>query len=327
MIRPPDIAWKSRGQRTRVMAAARRVESRLETVADAAPGRMGVAARSTLRAGGKRLRPLLVLLCCRAGRPVPGTAVQAAAAVELLHMATLVHDDVLDRAELRRGRPTVAHEWGPAAATSVGNYLFAAAFAEAVATGDARAVARLSDVAAGLSEGELLQRDESYRSDLAAEEYLRRCELKTGGLFGVSCALGGLVSGLPDVCVAALEEYGRTLGLAFQIFDDILDFSGEPERTGKVPGADVRDGTVTLPLIYAVQARPALAARLERREKDDTEVLAILEEVRRGGALDLARQTALAYIERARACLGACGADIEADLLSQIAGRVVDRYS
>lgn len=326
MTRPPDIAWGSIAERRRFMAAARRVERRLEAVA-AAPGRMGAAAQSTQRAGGKRLRPLLVLLCCRSGQAFPRHAVRAAAAVELLHMATLVHDDVLDRAELRRGRPTVVSEWGPAAATSVGNYLFAAAFAEVVGTGDRAAVARLSDVAAGLSEGELLQMREAHQADITEEDYLRRCGLKTGGLFGVSCALGGLVSGLPERSVEALDAFGGRLGLAFQIFDDVLDFSGEPARTGKVPGADVRDGTVTLPLIYAVAARPSLAARLERRRKDEREVRAILAEVDQSGALVRARETALRFIQQARARLEDCRGHVDVDRLHQIAGRMVDRYS
>jgi len=327
MTRPPDIRWASPAQRRRYVAAARRVEHHLESIAGETPGTMGAAAAATLQAGGKRLRPLLVLLCCHAARRLPRHATRAAAAVELLHMATLVHDDVLDGAELRRGRPTVVSEWGPATATSVGNYLFAAAFAEVVAVGDPRAVARLSNVAAGLSEGELLQMNEAHRADLTPAAYLRRCRLKTGGLFGVSCALGALVSGLPEGSVTALDEYGCSLGLAFQIFDDILDLSGEPARTGKQPGTDVRDGTVTLPLIYAVEEHPDLTTRLRVREKDEKLVAEILRCVEQSAALARARTTALGFIAEARGYLDRCGGEVEVDLLRQIAGRVVDRYS
>jgi len=327
VTRPPDIRWASAAQRRRYVAAARRVERRLESSAGRMPGTMGAAAAATLQAGGKRLRPFLVLLCCNAARRLPPHATRVAAAVELLHTATLVHDDVLDGAELRRGRPTVVSEWGPAVATSVGNYLFAAAFAEVVAVADPRAVARLSTVAAGLSEGELLQMNEAHNVDLTPAAYLRRCRLKTGGLFGASCALGALVSGLPEGSVAALDEYGCSLGLAFQIFDDILDLSGEPARTGKQSGTDVRDGTVTLPLIYAVEEHPDLAARLAVRDKDEELVAEIQRSVRRGAAPARARETALGFIAEARDHLDRCGGEIEVDLLRQIAGRVVDRYS
>jgi geranylgeranyl pyrophosphate synthase len=305
----------------------RRVERLLDGVAAGAPGRLGSPARTTLQAGGKRLRPLLVVLCCRKGRPLSHQAMRAAAAVELLHVATLVHDDVLDRAQLRRGRPTVVNEYGAAMATSVGNYLFAASFAEIVATGDGAAVARLSDAAADLSRGELLQMNEAHKASISAADYLRRCELKTAGLFGVSCALGAMLSGLPEGTVSVLESFGRQLGLAFQVFDDILDLSGDAQRTGKQPGTDIRDGTVTLPLVYAAEERPDLVPLLERRDKDDRIVASILDGVRGSSALERARGSALTLVAQARAQLEGCREGVEADLLSQIAGQVVDRYS
>jgi octaprenyl-diphosphate synthase len=323
----PAVVWASARQKRRVVGAMRRVERCLDDIAAAVPGRLGESAQGTLKAGGKRLRPLLVVLSCRRDRPLPRHAVSAAAAVELLHMATLVHDDVLDEARLRRGRPTVVSEYGPAVATSVGNYLFAASFAEIVATSDRRAVARLNDAAAGLSRGELLQMNEAHHAGISEADYLRRCELKTAGLFGVSCALGAMLSGLSDPMIEALDGFGRRLGLAFQIFDDILDFSGDVQRTGKLPGTDVRDGTVTLPLVYAIQEQPALGPLLERRDKDDRLVASILETVRSGSGLRRSREAALTFIAEARAQLDRCRDLVEADLLSQIAGQVVDRYS
>ncbi len=327
MIRSTEIGWSSPPQRRRVVAAMRRVERRLEGVASAVPGRLGSSAQATLQAGGKRLRPLLVILSCGKDRPLPRHAVRAAAAVAHLHMATLVHDDVLDHACLRRGRPTVVSEHGPAVATSVGNYLLAASFAEVVATGRADAVARLSEVAADLSRGELLQMNGAYRSDITAADYLRRCDLKTAGLFGVSCVLGATLSGLPEQTVGALNGFGRKLGLAFQVFDDILDLSGDAESTGKLPGTDVRDGTITLPLVYALEERPDLAPLLEDRDKGAATVARILETIRSGSALARAREVALALVAEARGHLEDCGDAVETDLLSQIAGRVIDRYS
>lgn len=304
-----------------------RVEARLDEVATAYPGELGASAHTTLQAGGKRLRPLLVILCCRAAAPLPRHAVPAAASVELLHMATLVHDDVLDGARLRRGRPTVVSEHGPRMAMSVGNYLFAGAFAEVVATGSTAAVERLTEAAAGLSRGELLQMNEAFNTAITPDEYLRRCDLKTGGLFGAACALGALVSGLSDAAADSLDRFGRSLGLAFQIFDDILDFSGDARETGKLPGTDVRDGTVTLPLIYAMQSSPDLAQIVGAPVKTEAEVDEVVARVRSGNALDRARALALDHIAHARELLITVDPAVEHELLDRLAGRVVDRYS
>ena len=200
---------------------------------------------------------------------------RGAAAVELLHMATLVHDDVLDRAELRRGRPTVAHRYGPSVAVSAGNYLLARAFSELVGAGVPAAVDLLSATAVGLSEGEVLQRAEAHDVHVGVEAYLRRCERKTADLFSAACALGALLSGGAPEAAGAVGEYGRLIGLAFQVFDDILDCSGDQATTGKRPGTDVRDGTITLPLIYALEVAagaggdppPAGSRRRRRRHR------------------------------------------------------------
>jgi len=324
---PRVLSWRSPAQRRRIAAGMRRAEGRLGSVAHAYPGQLGRSSIATLGAGGKRLRPLLVLLCARRGVPLRAPVIHAAAAVELLHMATLVHDDVIDGAALRRGRPTVVNESGPAVATSVGNYLFAGAFTEAVATADARAVARLSDVAAGLSEGEVNQMREAYDVLVSPEAYLRRCTLKTADLFAVSCRLGAQVTGVEEASVVELEDFGRLMGLAFQIFDDILDFTGDESRTGKKVGTDVRDGTVTLPLVYALEALPELAPLVAQRDKNGGQVRDVVASVRGCGALERAREAALAYIVAARERLAACRADVEKDLLGELAGRVVDRYS
>ncbi len=305
----------------------RRTEDRLAGVAHAYPGQLRQSSIATLGAGGKRLRPLLVLLCARRTASLSAPVIHAAASVELLHMATLVHDDVIDGAALRRGRATVVSESGPAVATSVGNYLFAGAFAEVVATADARAVARLSDVAAGLSEGEVNQMREAYDVHVSPEAYLRRCTLKTADLFAVSCRLGAQVTGVEEASLVELEDFGRLLGLAFQIFDDILDFAGDESRTGKKVGTDARDGTVTLPLVYALEAVPELGPLVALREKDQGQVREVVARVRASGALERSREAALAYIVAARERLAACRADVEKDLLGELAGRVVDRYS
>ena len=155
---------------------------------------------------------------------------------------------------------------------------------------------------------------------------MRRCEHKTADLFSAACALGALLSGTSEAA-GAVGEYGRLIGLAFQVFDDILDCSGDQAATGKRPGTDVRDGTITLPMIYALEARPELAESLRRPGLDDAEVGAVLHAVIETGALERARADALRYIEDARSVLAACPDTVERGLLAQVAAQVVDRYS
>jgi geranylgeranyl pyrophosphate synthase len=325
--RRPALSWSSATQKRRIARGLELVEERLASVASEYPGELGEACRATLSAGGKRVRPLLALLCARRGE-APGEGVlRAAAAVELLHMATLVHDDVLDRAELRRGRPTVAHQYGSATAVSAGNYLLARAFSELVGSGSPEAVDLLSATAVGLSEGEVLQRAEAHDVTVSVSAYVLRCERKTADLFAAACALGALLSGADDEATAAVGSYGRLIGIAFQVFDDILDCSGDQADTGKRPGTDVRDGTITLPLIYALEARPELAEILRRPGPSEAEVEVVLRAASETGALARARADALRYIEDARAVLAACPDTVERALLEQVAAQVVDRYS
>ncbi len=321
------LAWRSAAQKRRITDGLGRVEELLAEVAGQYPGSLGEACLSTLDAGGKRVRPALVLLAARRTGPLGGPVLRAAASVELLHMATLVHDDVLDGAVLRRGRPTVAAQSGVGTAVSTGNYLLAEAFAQLAATGDGRAVDLLSGVALGLSEGELLQMDGAFDVTLTIDDYLLRCRLKTANLFAASGELGALLSGVDDESVAALGEYGESLGVAFQIFDDILDFSGDEARTGKRVGTDLRDGTVTLPILLALERRPRLAPLLAECEGCEERVGAIVAEIIASGALERAREVALEHIAQARAVLSRCSDEVERDLLGQVAGSVVDRFS
>lgn len=323
----PSLQWRSAAQKRRIARGLELVEERLATVASEYPGELGDACRATLTAGGKRVRPLLTLLCARRGKAMGEPVLRAAAAVELLHMATLVHDDVLDRAELRRGHPTVAHQYGAATAVSAGNFLLARAFSELVGAGVPAAVDLLSATAVGLSEGEVLQRAEAYDVHISVEAYVRRCERKTADLFAAACSLGAMLSGAGDDAESAVGEYGRLIGLAFQVFDDILDCCGDEAATGKRPGTDVRDGTITLPLIYALEARPGLAGVLGSPGADAAAVVSLLAAVAESGALERARGDALRYIGDARSVLAACPDTVERELLTQVAAQVVDRYS
>jgi geranylgeranyl pyrophosphate synthase len=266
------------------------LEKRLEAAVAAYPGRLGDIAADTLTAGGKRLRPLLVFLATPPDERESTRAVAGGAAVELVHMATLVHDDLLDGADVRRGRPTVWAEHGDDAAKAAGDYLFARAFAQLAETGDPQGLAVLAEAALALARGEALQRRQAFRPDTSVDEYLTRCSLKTGKLFEAACVLGG--NG------RTLGAFGLALGVAFQITDDILDCTGDPGATGKAPGVDLRDGTPTLPLILAARrdgdVRRALAGEL---------IPDALQRIAATGALEESKEIAFSYAEQARAAL------------------------
>lgn len=274
-------------------------------------------AGATLAAGGKRLRPLLVLLC--AGSEGGEATVRAAAAVELVHMATLVHDDVLDAAPLRRGQPTVAATKGRARATAVGDLLFARAFALLAEHGDDRATALLAAASVALARGELAQRQDAFDTALSEQRYLERCRLKTAKLFECACHLGRDNE--------ALGAFGAEIGLAFQLLDDVLDVSGPPERTGKARGTDLLDGTVTLPLVAAGEVDPTLLA-VDLRRLDAASAEQLCDRIAATGALDSVRARALEMVSAAKARLDSAGFDPEQrKLLDLVADGVVQRYS
>jgi geranylgeranyl pyrophosphate synthase len=283
-------------------------------------------ASATLLAGGKRLRPLLVLLC--GGADGGDAAVRAATAVELVHMATLVHDDVLDHAPLRRGRPTVAAISGRAGATSTGDLLFSRAFALLAEAGDVDQVALLSEASVALAEGELAQRHDENDTSIDADRYLQRCRLKTARLFECACQMGSSARASGNGRrVEQLRAFGASIGLAFQLLDDVLDVTGPVERTGKARGTDLLDGTVTLPLILAMQRDPELA-ELDLRELGPVEAERACDRIAASGALEEVRAKALEMVAEAKRSLAVAGLDSEQlPLLEMVADGVVERYS
>lgn len=284
-------------------------------------------AGATLVAGGKRLRPLLVLLCGGSGGG--DAAVRAATAVELVHMATLVHDDVLDDAPLRRGRPTVAATSGRAQATATGDLLFSRAFALLAEAGDDAQVALLSEASVALAQGELAQRHDEYDTTIGAQRYMERCRLKTARLFECACLMGWAAGpGGGDAGGAAeLRAFGSEIGLAFQLLDDVLDVSGPPERTGKSRGTDLLDGTVTLPLIAAIGRDPGLAG-VDLRGLEPAEAEELCDRIAASGALEEVRARALEMVAAAKRRLADSGFDDEQrELLAMVADGLVDRYA
>ena len=281
------------------------VEDRLTSAVGSHGGRVGEVGADALAAGGKRLRPLLTFLCAQPGAAPP---VAAGVAVELVHMATLVHDDLVDGAATRRGRAAAWAAHGADAARATGDYLFARAFAELAAEGDVAAVAVLAEACLCLSRGEAMQRRQLHDPDTTVDAYLERCSLKTGKLFEAACSLG---SG------GALAGFGLNLGIAFQIADDILDCSGDTIETGKVAGTDLREGTPTLPLLLAAQQDDVVRAALAGGPVEGA-----LVRVAATGALERSREVALDYAGRARESLS--GAPHREELES-LANAVVDR--
>ena len=228
------------------------VEGQLARVAEGAPPHLVEPALVALTSGGKRLRPLLLVLSARMGRPERGELLQAAVAIEVLHTATLIHDDIVDGARSRRGVPTTVAEHGREIAAATGDFLFAEAFSKLAGIGDPRLVRAFAVASVGLASGEL----EQYRAngaDVEVEAYLEHIRKKTAGLFQVACVAGATLGGLSLVQIDALASYGQALGIAFQMSDDIMDLVGKPGLMGKGIGTDLGEGTVTLPVIFALK--------------------------------------------------------------------------
>jgi len=311
----------------RLAGLLERVEGRLAEASGGYGDDLAGHVAKTLAAGGKRLRPTLVFIA--AGEASSAELVEAGVAVELLHMATLVHDDVLDAAALRRGKPTVFAAGGRAAATATGDLLFSRAFAVLAATGSAEAVRCLSDASTALARGELMQREDAWSATVTTERYLERCRLKTARLFEAACRLGALLGEPGPAAAPGLGGFGARIGVAFQILDDVLDVSGPTERTGKPRGTDLLDGTVTLPLILARERDPDLRELdLRSAAAGPEEVVALCDRIAATGALDDARATALDHVADGKRELDRVDlAPEQRSLLDLAADRAVERYA
>jgi geranylgeranyl pyrophosphate synthase len=310
-----------------------RTETHLENVTSEAGAPLASHATATIAAGGKRLRPLLVVLAAESAggigseRERERSLVRAAVAVELVHSATLVHDDLIDGARLRRGHPTVAAQAGRETAIATGDLLFSRAFAELARNRDPEQLRALSDASSALAAGELLQREDAYASGIAVERYLERCRLKTAALFEAACRLGALIAVEGTTTMAkALGEFARRIGLAFQLLDDVLDVSGPPQRTGKARGTDLLDGTVTLPLILARERDERIAALDLATLTGPAEAEGLCERIAATGALDEARERALAIVAEAKGALPKALPKGRYEMLLLVADAVVERY-
>lgn len=302
-----------------------RVEQRLRSVDGSLFAPLSSAFLSLIGSGGKRLRPALALLVAGAGLEVSGTrpagarlgddVIALAASVEMLHTSTLVHDDVIDGALLRRGAPTLNARWSGGATVLAGNYMFGSAAQLAAETNDMRVIHIFSDTLRVIVDGELNQLLDRFRYDQPRENYTQRIYAKTASLFCAATEGAALLAGMDAAQVEAMRTYGYSLGMGFQIVDDILDFVGDPAHLGKPAGSDLRQGTLTLPFfhyLWNLEAPAALVARMEaahaRAEEGDEQswrsmVAEITAGLRASSAVQTSFAEAAAYVEHARAAL------------------------
>jgi geranylgeranyl pyrophosphate synthase len=302
---------------------------RLRDVGRSAHPTFAAAATHLFASPGKLLRPTLVFLASRFGPASGGRViVDLAESLELVHTASLVHDDIVDRAEVRRNVPTVNAVWNDDVALIVGDYLFAKAYALAAVLPKPEVIAMVAQTVFALCDGELTE-VASPAAMPSEAEYLERIELKTASLYAACCQGAALLADADAEHVAALGAYGTNVGLAFQITDDVLDLVGEEDDLGKEVGRDLAEGMPTLPMIYAVAAQdgggPRLAERIVRRDKDVTEMRDLIALIRGSTGIDRARAKARGFHDAAIAALDRLPARAERDALHQVADFVLER--
>ncbi|MDG4763361.1 polyprenyl synthetase family protein [Solwaraspora sp. WMMD406] len=291
---------------TRIMAM---VESELRDSVHSADPFVTEAARHLVEAGGKRFRPLLVALGAHFGDPTAPLVVPAAVVMELTHLATLYHDDVMDEAPVRRGAPSANSRWTNSVAILVGDYLFARA-ADIAADLGIEAVRLQARTFARLVHGQIAETVGPRDGELPVDHYLQVISEKTGSLIATSARFGGMFGGASPAHIDALAGYGETIGVAFQLSDDLLDIASETRQSGKTPGTDLREGVPTLPVLYALDSDDGDAASRRLRDilaggpvTDDDLHAEALGLLRESPALKRARETVRSYAEKARSQL------------------------
>ena len=302
------------------------VEALLAEAGKRAPADLVQPSLEALTSGGKRLRPLLLVLAARMGTPDPDDLRRAATAIEILHTATLIHDDIVDKAETRRGAPTTVARYGRETAAAAGDYLFAETFSELADIGDPRLVRAFAEASVGLAAGELEQYQASG-ANVDVEAYLEHIRKKTAGLFRVACVAGGTLGGLSLSQIDALATYGQALGIAFQMSDDIMDLVGKPGLMGKGIGTDLAEGTVTLPVIFALREGDAVTIRRVLSDPDPSPELleAGIDAVLATDAVAKTEAWARGEIEGALRDLSLLPDSPERDFLESVASEVVGR--
>jgi len=300
------VAFADDALEARVSHGVQLVEEHLARVVDSDEQFITEAAAHLLNAGGKRFRPMLVLVCAEFGEPAHPDVVPAGTAVELTHLATLYHDDVMDEASMRRGAESANHRWDNSLAILVGDYLFAHA-SEVVSTLGPDAVGVQARTFARLVKGQIRETIGPRGDDDPLAHYLSVVADKTGSLIATSAHFGATMSRASEEVVAALTEFGERIGVAFQLSDDILDIASESGDSGKTPGTDLREGVPTLPVLLARRSTDPADAELVRLLSgpitDDADVARALDALRTHPAMDEARAFVQAEADAARALL------------------------
>ncbi|GAW93573.1 polyprenyl synthetase family protein [Calderihabitans maritimus] len=281
----------------------KQVEAELFRYVDASNPLLAETSAHLLRAGGKRLRPAFALLAGKFYNYSLSRLMPLAVALELIHMATLVHDDVIDAAATRRGIPTVRAKWGDRVSLHTGDYLFAQSLLLIARYEDPRIAQVLAEVSVQMCQGELQQIATAYDVNQSTRDYFYRIKRKTALLIAASCQLGAVATGAPAHVVRSLDFYGYYLGMAFQITDDILDITADQKELGKPIGGDLRQGVITLPVIYALKHSPCngrLKELVKKREKTEDEVQEAIEIVKASGGIEYAFRVSNRYLAKAK---------------------------
>jgi geranylgeranyl pyrophosphate synthase len=323
---------RTRGVFATMRPELERVEARLEQAAQIDFPMASELVLGLVRAGGKRLRPLVLLLAGRAFDANPETLATAGAGVELLHTASLVHDDTVDRAALRRGRPTLNSVFSSGAVILLGDFLFAQSAMLAAATNSPRVVSIFASTLADICDGQLREMFVAHRLDQTRQEYERRIYGKTASLFAGAAEMGAIIGGASDGLVQALRQYGADLGMAFQIVDDVLDLREGEDQLGKPAGHDLTQGTVTLPTIIYASGLSTASAEFSALqdvvagEVDDAAALhEVVQNIRMSGALDEAMREAERFANQAKAHAAAIPDPETREMLVEVADLVHER--
>jgi octaprenyl-diphosphate synthase len=301
---------------------ARNFQSQIRTIED--------VGQHILGGGGKRLRPALLLLVAKMLRYEGGRDVTYGAVVEFIHTATLIHDDIIDEAAVRRGRTSINYGWGNQLTVLVGDYIFMHSMRMALAEGDLDILRLLSNVTIRMIEGEILGLEHNGRADLTVEDYFDVVGRKTAGLFGACCRIPAYLVDLPESAASALHDYGFNLGVSFQIVDDLLDFTSSTEVLGKPALSDLKEGKLTLPLILSMprataRERETIARVAAEKSFGGLNPPEVIEIVQKYGALEESREIARDYALRARAALDGFPGSPARDALDTALDFVLDR--
>lgn len=313
-----------------ISAEMKNVEAEFERNLSSEVSLIPIVGRYVLKSGGKRIRPLLLILCARLCGYRGPRAVPLAAIMEFIHTATLLHDDVVDNANLRRGQESANLVWGNSASVLVGDFLFSKSFSLLTEHGDMRILRAVSDATTMMAEGEVLQLIKTCDLTIREEEYFEVVINKTAVLLAAACQVGGLLGGQDEEKLKALFDFGMELGIAFQLTDDCLDYVADENEFGKAVGTDLTEGKITMPLIHAIsrctaEEREKVGAIVEKEEVAPEDLTCIMELIRRYDGIGAAKARAVEYVERAKGRLAGFPASPERDALSALADYVIAR--